>query len=49
MRSGKPYVLRDRDGDEITVAEARRLIAAGCTVPEAVRASSRANRVDLVQ
>jgi len=27
MRSGKPYVLRDREGGEITVAEAKALVA----------------------
>lgn len=44
MRRGKPYVLRDRDGREITVAEAKALVAEQFTVPEAIRASRRANR-----
>lgn len=45
MRSGKPYVLRDRSGREIDVAEAKQLIAASYTVSEETRASRRANRV----
>jgi transposase len=44
LRRGKPYVLRDRDGREITVAEAKALVAEQYTVPEAIRASRRANR-----
>lgn len=45
MRSGKPYVLRDHGGREISVAEAKALIAKRHTVPEAIRASRRANRL----
>ena len=44
MRRGKPYVLRDRDGREITVAEAKALVTEQFTVPEGIRASRRANR-----
>jgi transposase len=44
MRRGKPYVLRDRDGRQITVAEAKVLVAEQYTVPEGIRASRRANR-----
>jgi len=45
MRSGKPYVLRDREGREISVAEAKALVAILYTVPEGIRASRRANRL----
>lgn len=45
MRSGRPYVLRDREGGEITIAQAKVLIGAGFTVPDTIRASRRANRV----
>lgn len=47
MRSGKPYILRDRSGREINIAEAKQLIAASYTIPENIRASRRANRVHL--
>ena len=45
MRSAKPYVLRDHDGREISIAEARAMIAERYTVPEGIRASRRANRI----
>jgi hypothetical protein len=45
MRSGRPYVLRDREGGEITIAQAKALIAARFTVPDTIRASRRANMV----
>lgn len=45
MRSGKPYVLRDDEGCEISVAEAKALVAERYTVPEVIRASRRANRL----
>ena len=45
MRSGRPYVLRDPEGDEITIAQAKALITARFTVPDTIRASRRANRV----
>lgn len=45
MRSGKPYILRDHDGHELTVAEAKALIADRYTVPDDVRISRRANRI----
>lgn len=44
LRSGKPYVLRDHDGREISVAEAKAIVATRYKVPEAVRAKRRANR-----
>jgi hypothetical protein len=44
MCRGKPKVLRDRDGREITVAEAETLVAEQYTVPEGIRVSRRANR-----
>jgi transposase len=45
LRTGQPYVLRDRDGLEISVAEAKALIAERYTIPEEIRATRRANRV----
>ena len=45
MRGGKPYVLRDRDGRAITIAEAKAVVAERYTVPEVIRASRRANQV----
>lgn len=47
LRSGKPYVLRDRAGREISVAEAKALVAESYRVPEAIRATRRANRVPI--
>lgn len=44
MRSGRPYLLRDRDGREITVAEAKAIVAECFTVPDDIRASRRTNR-----
>jgi transposase len=44
MRSGTPYVLRDHEGREITVAEARAMVVERYTVPDGIRASRRANR-----
>ena len=44
LRSGRPYVLRDVDGREISVPEAKAIVAQRFTVPESVRASRRANR-----
>ena len=44
LKRGQPYVLRDRDGTGITVAEAREIIAECYTVPETIRAGRRANR-----
>lgn len=44
LRSGRPYILRDREGREISVAEAKSLIAERYNVPETIRASRRANR-----
>lgn len=44
LRSGKPYALRDMDGREITIGEAKAIIAERYIVPEAVRASRRSNR-----
>jgi hypothetical protein len=45
MRSGKPYVLRDHGGREISLAEAKALVAERYTVPGDIRASRRANRL----
>lgn len=47
LRSGKPYVLRDRAGREISVAEAKALVAESYRVPEAIRATRRANRAPI--
>jgi transposase len=44
LRSGRPYILRDHDGREISVAEAKALVTACYQVPEAIRATRRANR-----
>lgn len=44
LRSGRPYVLRKRDGSEVSVANAKALVAARYHVPEAVRATRSANR-----
>ncbi|MFN8721433.1 MAG: IS110 family transposase [Rhodospirillales bacterium] len=44
LLSQRPYVLRDLDGTEITVAQARAIIAQRYTVPTVVRASRRATR-----
>jgi hypothetical protein len=41
---GEPYVLRDVDGREVTVAEARRIIAERYTVPEEVRRRRRSTK-----
>jgi transposase len=45
MRSGTPYVLRDHEGREITVADAKAMVAERYTVPDGIRASRRANRL----
>ena len=47
LRSGKPYVLRDAHGREITVAEAKAIVLQRFTVPDATRASRRANRTSI--
>jgi hypothetical protein len=44
LLSQRPYVLRDLDGTEITIAQARAIIAERYTVPTVVRASRRATR-----
>jgi transposase len=44
LLSQRPYVLRDLDGTEITVAQARAIVAQRYTVPTVVRASRRASR-----
>ena len=44
LRSGRPYVLRDADGREISVAEAKAIVLQRFTVPDGVRACRRANR-----
>jgi len=45
LRTGKPYGLRDLDGRPVEVAEAKKIVAQRYTVPEAVRAPRRVNRV----
>ena len=47
LRTGKPYVLRGHDGGEISVAEAKALVAKRYCVPETIRATRRANRVPI--
>jgi len=47
LRSGRPHVLRDPDGHAISIAEAKALFAARYHVPEAIRATRRANRAQL--
>ena len=48
MRRGTPYILHDNDGVPITIDQARTIIAKHYTVPETVRAGSRANRGEMV-
>ena len=43
LRSGRPDVLRDVDGRETSVPEAKAIVAQRFTVPQSVRASRRAN------
>jgi hypothetical protein len=45
MRRGKPYVLRDIDGTEVTVAEGKEIVAEHYEVPEEVRRGRRTRRV----
>uniref|UniRef100_A4WYA7 IstB domain protein ATP-binding protein n=1 Tax=Cereibacter sphaeroides (strain ATCC 17025 / ATH 2.4.3) TaxID=349102 RepID=A4WYA7_CERS5 len=47
LRSGRPYVLRDADGRGISVAEAKAIVAERYNVPDAIRATRRANRTQL--
>jgi transposase len=47
LRSGRPYVLRDLDGREISVAEAKAIVLRRFSVPDSVRASRRANRTPI--
>ena len=44
LRRGKPYVLRDKDGNALTIEQAKAIVRTSYTVPNAVRASRRANR-----
>jgi transposase len=44
LRDGRPYVLRDVDGSEISVADAKAIIAERYHVPSELRASRRASR-----
>ncbi|SCC79496.1 IS110 family transposase [Saliniramus fredricksonii] len=44
LRDGRPYVLRDVDGLEISVADAKAIIAERYHVPNGLRASRRASR-----
>ena len=45
LRRGTPYVLRDRHGNEITIAQAKAIIGAQYTVSETIRAGRRTNRI----
>ncbi len=45
MRCGRPNLQRDRDGRELTVAEAKAIVTECFKVPEDIRASRRANSV----
>ena len=47
MRRGRPYVLRATDGTEITISQAKAIIAERYTVSESVRAGRRANRTQI--
>ena len=47
LRRGTPYVLRDKDGNEMTIAQAKALINTHYTVPESIRAGRRSNRYEL--
>ena len=47
LRSGRPYVLRDADGREISVAEAKAIVLQRFTVPTGIRASRRTNRTSV--
>jgi transposase len=49
LRSNRPYALRDLDGTEISVAEAKSLVADRYTVPQAIRTSRRASRSPQVE
>jgi Transposase IS116/IS110/IS902 family len=42
--SGEPYVLRDVDGREVSIEQARRIIATRYTVPEEVRRRRRSSK-----
>jgi transposase len=44
MRRGQPYILRDLDGSEITITQAKAIITERYTVSENIRAGRRANR-----
>jgi transposase len=45
LKSGRPYILRDLDGQPITLAQARQIIAARFVVPEEVRRSRRRQQI----
>ena len=47
LRSGRSYVLRDVDGREISVAEAKAIVLQRFTVPNDIRATRRANRTSV--
>lgn len=44
MRRGQPYVLRDMDGTEVSVAEGKAIVAEYFTVPEEVRRRRRTRK-----
>lgn len=47
LRRERPYVLRDKHGNEVTIAEAKALITAQYSVPETIRAGRRTNRLQI--
>jgi transposase len=47
LRRGTPYILRDRHGTEMTIAQGKAFINTHYTVPESVRAGRRSNRYEL--
>jgi transposase len=47
LRRGTPYVLRDRHGTEMTIAQGKTFINIHYTVPENIRAGRRSNRYEV--
>ena len=46
LKRGKPYELRDREGNSITLSEAKAIILKRYTVGENIRAGRRSNRIE---
>ncbi|WP_418609537.1 IS110 family transposase [Gluconobacter cerinus] len=46
LKRGKPYELRDREGNSITLCEAKAIILERYTVGENIRAGRRSNRIE---